>query len=134
MNFLTLVLPFLEKIIPDPKARAAAQAEALRLQQAGQMAELDASVKLAVGQMDVNKTEAANSSMFVAGWRPWIGWVCGTALGYQFLLHPLLCWLSLAQGWPVPPRLDMDTLLTLLTGMLGLAGLRTGEKFKGVAR
>ncbi len=134
MNFLTLVLPFLEKIIPDPKARAAAQAEALRLQQAGQMAELDASVKLAVGQMDVNKAEAASTSLFVSGWRPLVGYVCAAGLAYQFVLHPLLCWFAAWKGVPVPPRLDMDTLLTILTGMLGLAGMRTSEKFKGVAR
>lgn len=134
MNFLTLVLPFLEKIIPDPKARAAAQQEVLRLQQEGELHVMDNALKAAQGQLDVNKQEAASASTFVSGWRPYIGWVCGTALGYQFLVHPLLCWLSAAQGWPVPPRLDIDTLLTLLTGMLGLAGLRTGEKFKGVAR
>ncbi len=134
MNLLTIGLGLLERFLPDPKAKAEAQLELVRMQNAGELAELEAGLKLAQGQMDVNKTEAASNSMFVAGWRPYVGWVCATGLGYQFVVHPLLCWLSLAQGWPVPPRLDMDTLLTILTGMLGLAGLRTGEKFKGVAR
>ncbi len=134
MNLLTVGLQLLERFLPDPKAKAAAQLELVRMQQAGELAEMEATLKVVQGQLEVNKTEAANPSSFVSGWRPLVGYVCALGLGYQFVVHPLLCWLSLAQGWPVPPRLDMDTLLTILTGMLGLAGLRTGEKFKGVAR
>jgi len=131
---LELGLKLLERVVPDPKARVAAQLEMMRMQQAGELQELDASLKLSLGQLDVNKTEAASSSLFVAGWRPFSGWLCGVGLAYQFLVHPLLCWLSTMKGWPVPPRLDMDTLMTVLMGMLGLAGFRTSEKFKGVAR
>lgn len=134
MNFLTLLFPILDKIIPDPKAKAAAQLEILKLQQEGEFREADNALKAAQGQLEVNKVEAASGSGFVAGWRPLVGYVCAVGLAYQFVLHPLLCWFAAWKGVPIPPRLDMDTLITILTGMLGLAGLRTGEKMKGVAR
>lgn len=94
------------------------------------------------GQMDVNKVEAASSSLFVAGWRPAIGWIGAVALGYQFLLYPLLVWawaLLQARGLvpgnlQPPPMLDTDALWVVLSGMLGIAGLRSVEKVKGVAR
>jgi hypothetical protein len=72
--------------------------------------------------------EAASSSVFVSGWRPYIGWVCGTGLAYQFLIYPIaIAWL------PKIVQLDMGTLLSLLAGMLGLSGMRTQEKLNGVA-
>ena len=94
------------------------------------------------GQMEVNKVEAASSSLFVAGWRPAIGWIGAVALGYQFLLYPLLVWAwALLQarglvpaGLQPPPMLDTDALWVVLSGMLGIAGLRSVEKVKGVAR
>lgn len=94
------------------------------------------------GQMDVNKVEAASSSLFVAGWRPAIGWIGAVALGYQFLLYPLLVWtwaLLQARGLvpgslQPPPMLDTEALWVVLSGMLGIAGLRSVEKVKGVAR
>lgn len=94
------------------------------------------------GQMEVNKVEAASSSLFVAGWRPAIGWIGAVALGYQFLLYPLLVWVwallqarSLVPGnLQPPPMLDTDALWVVLSGMLGIAGLRSVEKVKGVAR
>lgn len=90
------------------------------------------------GQHSVNAAEAAHESVFVAGWRPAIGWVGAAALAYQFLLYPLLVWLwALAQsrGWvPValsaPPMLDTDALWVILTGMLGIAGMRSFDKVK----
>lgn len=99
-------------------------------------------VDVALGQMAVNQAEAQNSSVFVAGWRPAIGWVGASAMAYQFLLYPLLIWgwsLMQAKGWvPVdlkpPPMLDTEALWVILSGMLGIAGMRSVEKVKGVAR
>lgn len=91
-------------------------------------AQLAAAVQLVNGQLDINKAEATNPSWFVAGWRPYIGWICGTGLGYQFLVYPVLI-----AFLPKIQQLDMGTLLTLLLGMLGLGGLRTYEKIKDVA-
>jgi hypothetical protein len=71
--------------------------------------------------------------MFVAGWRPFIGWVCGAGLATQFLVGPLFTWVAALLGKPVVfPVLDLSTLVTLLIGMLGLGGMRTLEKVNGV--
>jgi hypothetical protein len=80
-------------------------------------------------QAEVNKVEAANTNLFVAGWRPAIGWVGAIALFYQFIVYPLLCWLPLDKAPPAP--LDYTMLYTLITGMLGIAGLRSYDKAKG---
>ncbi len=98
-------------------------------------AELAAVVTLVQGQLEVNKVEAASSSVLTAGWRPAIGWVCGAALAYTYLIYPLAVWVAVlwAPG-VVPPKLGNDGMLyELLLGMLGLGGLRTFEKIKGVA-
>lgn len=92
-------------------------------------AELAAAVNVVNGQLDINKVEAASTNWFVAGWRPYIGWICGTGLAYQFLVYPIL-----VAFYPAIVQLDMGTLLTLLSGMLGLGALRTFEKTQGVAR
>lgn len=80
-------------------------------------------------QAEVNKAEAQHTSLFVAGWRPAIGWVGAIALFYQFIVYPLLCWLPLDKAPPAP--LDYTMLYTLITGMLGIAGLRSYDKAKG---
>lgn len=84
-------------------------------------------------QLEVNKAEASSPSMFVAGWRPAVGWVCATGLASQFVVGPLATWgASLAHHPIAYPQLDLGTLLTLLFGMLGMAGYRTYEKTNGV--
>lgn len=98
-------------------------------------AELLAAVALVQGQLQVNQAEASNPSLFVAGWRPFIGWVCGAALVYHYIVRPMLPWLLAMFGNPVQPipPLDMGDLITILLGMLGLGSLRTYEKKQGVA-
>lgn len=124
----------IERLIPDPAAKAQAALELLRLQQSGELAQLTADTDLAKGQLAVNQAEAGNPSVFVSGWRPFIGWVCGSGLAYQFVFSPLLTWAAALVGHPVAtPTLDMSTLLTLLLGMLGLGGMRTMEKLNGKA-
>lgn len=88
------------------------------------------------GQLLINQEEAKSSSLFVAGWRPFIGWVCGTALAFQFLVTPILMWICLILNIviPVPPVLDLGSLMTILGGLLGLGTLRTFEKVKKVER
>jgi hypothetical protein len=84
-------------------------------------------------QSDVNKSEAASTSLFVAGWRPAVGWCCGLGLFVQFLVRPLFTWGAALSGHPIVfPELDMGTLMTLLLGMLGLGGMRTFEKVNGI--
>jgi len=83
--------------------------------------------KLIELQGEINKIEAQHRTIFVAGWRPFIGWVCGFALAYNFVLRDLLIWLVGPET--APPALQMEHLMTVLIGMLGLGGMRTFEKF-----
>src|ERR1044071_7342053 len=96
MNVLDLILgpvsKVLDKIIPDPQAKAAAQLELLKLQQAGEFKELDAQLQRDLAQAEINKAEATSGNAFAASWRPLCGYVCVLGLAYQFLLQPLLGW------------------------------------------
>ena len=116
----------LDKLIPDKNARQKFDHELeMALLQAG------------LAQAEINKTEAQHPSVFVAGWRPFIGWICGLALGWHFLGYDIANWLRLAlfPEAPTPPALNgTETLVTVLLSMLGLGGLRTVEKLKGVSR
>lgn len=117
-------LKVLDKFVPDPAAKQQAEAD-LRssLQQWDQ------------AQTDVNKVEASSSSLFVSGWRPFIGWTCGTAFAYHYVLQPFLLFMfALFDKAIVLPVFSMESLLTVLLGLLGLGGMRTYEKFKGVSK
>jgi len=87
-------------------------------------------------QMAINAVEAKSRTLFVAGWRPFVGWVCGMALAYQYLLNPIIIWIvTIAMDNPeLPPALDMSVMMPVLLGMLGLGGLRTAEKIKKVSK
>lgn len=117
----------IDRFFPDKEEARKAEAEFLRLA-------MDGELKQVIAQLQINATEAAHPSIWVAGWRPFFGWVGGAGFGYAVLLQPLLSWLAAAKGWPIPPTLDTDLLLTVAGGMLGIGGLRTYEKRKGVAR
>jgi len=92
--------------------------------------------ELAKGQIEINKAEAQHKSIFVAGWRPFIGWTCGIALCWHFVLAPITIFLCAYIGIAIPelPTFDMGSLMTVLMGMLGLGGLRTYEKQKGLTK
>lgn len=124
----------LEKVLPDPQASADAKIKLMELAQKGDLAVLDAETKMALGQLEVNKVEAG-TDMFRGGWRPATGWACVFGLVYQFLIQPILPWMVAVCGGHVPPLppIDNETLMVLLTGMLGLGGLRTFERIKGRA-
>lgn len=117
----------IDRVWPDPAQAASAKLELMKLQQSGELAQI-------AGQMDINKAEATNPSLFVSGWRPGIGWVCGAGFAVQFVVGPLAEWGSALSGHPVKfPQMDMGTMMPLLLGMLGLGGMRTAEKIQGVA-
>lgn len=117
----------LDRVLPDPAQQAAAKLELLKLQQNGELAQI-------TGQMEINKAEAASSSLFVSGWRPSIGWICGAGFAVQFVIGPLAEWGSALAGHPVKfPQMDTGTMMPLLLGMLGLGGLRTAEKLQDKA-
>jgi hypothetical protein len=117
----------LDRVLPDPAQQAAAKLELLKLQQNGELTQI-------AGQMEINKVEAASSSIFVSGWRPAIGWICGAGFAVQFVIGPLAEWGSSLAGHPVKfPQMDTGTMMPLLLGMLGLGGLRTAEKLQDKA-
>ncbi len=89
-----------------------------------------------MGQLEINKAEAASGSLFKGGWRPFIGWVCGFAFAYHFVLRPLIVFGVTAAGVDMPalPEFDMGSLLTVMMGMLGLGGLRSVEKLKKIEK
>ena len=89
----------------------------------------------AMAQVQVNTAEAKHRSIFVAGWRPFVGWICAVALAYHFVLQPIIVFAAGAAGIFVElPEFDMDSLMTVLLGMLGLGGLRTYEKKAGLTK
>ena len=89
-----------------------------------------------LAQIAVNKEEAASGSLFKGGWRPFVGWVCGVAFCYHFILQPVIIFIVSIIGVNVPdlPEFQMNTLLTVLGGLLGIGGLRTYEKQKGLTK
>jgi hypothetical protein len=120
------VASLLDKFIPDATEKQRLAAEIAT------MAERHGH-EIALAQIDVNKEEA-KQDIFRGGWRPFIGWTCGTAFAYHFVLQPLLIFVMTYLGHPIPdlPEFDMASLMTVLMGMLGLGGLRTFEKARGI--
>jgi len=133
---IAALLPFItgalgtviDRVVPDTVA-----AQAAKLDLEAELLKLAGESNLA--QIGLNTAEAQHRSIFVAGWRPAIGWTCALALVYQFILAPLTAWGGAMAGYdlPVPPSLD-DMLWELLFGMMGMAGLRTFEKSRGLTR
>ena len=134
----TALLPtisgLLDKIIPDPEARAKAQLDLLKLQQDGEFKELDAQLQINLAQAEINKVEAASQNGFQAGWRPLAGYMCVAGMGYEFLLRPLLPWALTVSGVEAPPLPSLDgVLFELMFGMLGLGTLRTADRWKRIS-
>lgn len=135
IEFIPLIGGLLDKIIPDPEARAKAKLELIKEENANALQELQLAIQADQNQTDINKIEAASSNLFVSGWRPWIGWVCGFAFAYHFILQPLLAFAMASFGHKVDlPVFDMGALFTVLMGMLGLGSMRTYEKVRGIAK
>lgn len=139
MGPLALLLPIVKevigKVIPDPQAAAEAKLRAAELVQKGEMAYLDADVKLALAQIDVNKVEAAQPGIFKGGWRPAAGWICVFGLVYP-ILRLLLPWALQVfgvQGVPELPPLDTSEYIMMLGGLLGVGTMRHRERIAGKA-
>lgn len=114
--------------IPDPAARERAKMEA-------EATLLAASIEEMKGQVAINVEEAKSSSVFVAGWRPAIGWSCALAFAFLYVIGPIAVWVVSFWGVKIPlPQFNSADLMSLTMGMLGIAGFRTFEKIKGVAR
>lgn len=119
----------IEKIWPDPTKRAEELRKLEELKQRGDVAVINAHVKLMLGQMEINRQEAAHKSLFVAGWRPFVGWTCGVALGYVSIIDPLMRFIATMRGYTGEfPVIDTSITLQVLLGMLGLAAARSIDK------
>lgn len=123
------VTPLLDKFIEDKDQKNALAHEIATL------AEKQAH-QAQLAQIAVNKAEAQHRSIFVSGWRPFVGWVTAAALAWHFLVAPIVLFTATLVGIEIPelPNFDMETLTTILLGMLGLGGLRSFEKFKGLTK
>lgn len=116
----------IERWFPDPAKKAEAEAQFMLMMQ-------EQDFKKVLGQLEVNAAEAASPHIFVAGWRPFVGWCCGLGFLWATIAQPMVAWVAVARGWPAPPAIDTEVLLYVLGGMLGLGTLRSFEKTKGVA-
>ena len=129
-----LVAPLLElgkgiigRLFPDPAEKAKAELELLKMTQEGDL-------KTVLAQLEINAKEAAHPSLWVAGWRPYFGWVGGTSFAYVGLVKPILTWVAEINGWPSPPDVDTEFLWVVVSGLLGIGGLRSLEKVKGKSK
>lgn len=131
LALISAFLPLVDKLvarIPDPAARERAaldmQAELLK-----------AAVEESSNQAEINKVEAAHSSIFVSGWRPAIGWVGAIGMAYNFLVYPFLTWFLVLVGVVTPlPKPDSETLMALVYAMLGIGAMRSFDKWKGTSK
>ena len=128
-SLLPIVGDVIGRFLPEDKeARAKAERE-IETRLAEHLAKVD------IAQIEVNKAEGQHRSIFVAGWRPFVGWTCGMALAYTYVVQPILVFGLAHYGyWVDLPPLDMSTMMPVLLGMLGLGGLRSFEKYKGVSK
>ena len=127
-SLLPVVGDVLDRFFPNKEEKACAARE-IEAKLAEHLAKID------IAQLEVNKQEAAHRSLFVAGWRPFVGWTCGLALFYTYVAQPMATFVMAQTGDLVQlPQLDLSTMMPVLLGMLGLGGLRTYEKFKGVSK
>lgn len=124
----------IERIWPDPAQAATAKLELIKLQQSGELAAMAAEMELAKGQLGINEKEAQNASIFVSGWRPAIGWICGAACAWNWIGLKIALFVAAYYGHDLKlAPADVGEMMPVLMGMLGLGGFRTVEKMRGVA-
>ena len=127
-GLLPLVGDVLDRFFPDKEKAEQAKRE-IESRFTDHLAKID------LAQLEVNKEEAKSRNVFIAGWRPFIGWTCGLALCWTYILQPIAQFVLAQTGHLIDlPGLDMSTMMPVLLGMLGLGGLRSFEKFKGVSK
>ena len=127
-GLVPLVGDVLDRFFPDKEKAAQAKRE-IESQLTDHLAKID------LAQLQVNKEEAKSRNVFIAGWRPFVGWTCGLALCWTYILQPIAQFVLAQTGNLIDlPALDMSTMMPVLLGMLGLGGLRSFEKFKKVTK
>jgi hypothetical protein len=117
----------LDRFVPDPSAKQAAEMELVRMAADGEL-------KQVIAQLEINAREAQHPSIWVSGSRPFFMWIGGVAFAYSAIIQPFLGWYALIKGWPAPPSADVELLWVVITGLLGVSSMRSFEKLKGVAK
>ena len=117
----------LDRFVPDPAAKQAAEMELVRMAADGEL-------KQVIAQLEINAREAQHPSIWVSGSRPFFMWIGGVAFAYSAIIQPFLGWYALIKGWPAPPSADVELLWVVITGLLGVSSMRSFEKLKGVAK
>ena len=133
IGLLSAVLPSVMEVagrfLPEDKEKRAAAEREIEAQLTTHLAKID------LAQLEINKVEAASRSVFVSGWRPFIGWSCGAAMALNFIVFLIASFVLAQTGHLVElPTLDMSEMMPVLMGLLGLGGLRTVEKIKQVSK
>jgi hypothetical protein len=127
-SLLPVVGDVLDRFFPNKEEKERAQRE-LEAKLTEHLAKID------LAQLEVNKQEASHRSVFIAGWRPFVGWTCGLSLFYTYLVQPIAMFILAQTGDLVQlPHVDLSMMMPVLLGMLGLGGLRSFEKYKGVSK
>ena len=128
-QLLPAVTDIVGRFLPEDKEKRAAAEREIEKQLATHLAKID------LAQLEINKQEAAHRSIFVAGWRPFIGWSCGIAMCYAYIIQPITVFILAQTGNLVSlPTLDLSEMMPVLLGMLGLGGLRSFEKYKKISK
>ena len=118
----------LDRFAPEDKSeRLKVEADFLKFAAEGELKQI-------IAQLEINAREAQHQSVFVAGWRPFFGWCGGVGFAYATIIQPAMVWYGTAKGWPLPPEVNLDLLWVVITGMLGIGGLRTFEKVQKVTK
>jgi hypothetical protein len=129
LDIASVLTPIIDRVFPDPKDKLALQEQINTLAAQEEQRQHDE----VMGQIQVDTAEAGNASVFVSGWRPFVGWVCGAGVAYSFIIEPLAEFIAkLAHYSGQFPTLDVTNLMTLMMGMLGMGYLRTKEKMAGI--
>tara|TARA_Y100001938_G_C8084970_1_gene431407 strand:- start:1808 stop:2215 length:408 start_codon:yes stop_codon:yes gene_type:complete len=128
-SILPAVTDVIGRFLPEDKEAKAKAEREIEAKLTTHLAKID------LAQLDINKTEAAHRSVWVSGWRPFIGWCCGVALAWSYVVTPILTFILAQTGYLVElPSMNLGEMMPVLMGMLGLGGLRTFEKFKKVSK
>lgn len=132
---LQIINKGLDLAFPDTTEADNAKRRLAEMALKGELDDLQNEFQLAMGQLEVNKAEATHADMFVSGWRPFVGWVCGGAFAWNYILSHIVIFFAQVAGIEITPiQLDLSEMMPVLLGMLGLGGYRSYEKAKGVAR
>ena len=128
-SILPAVTNVIGRFLPEDKEKKAAAEREIEKQLAIHLSRID------LAQLEINKQEAAHRNIFVAGWRPFIGWSCGFAMCYAYIIQPITVFILAQTGHLVDlPTLDLSEMMPVLLGMLGLGGLRSFEKYKKISK